>query len=257
MSASTSRFFPASNKSRQTAVSEAKFGRAGGARPATSGVTGRGSRVCRDNRSAGQFHSISRQVKALRPHLKVPRDHIRACTRTTRFAGCRDDCSSSPSVSRVQARAAHVGVSQAWRRAVRTAGQCVMADELGLNVTRITVDPAAGGVVDWSRPSQAYRYNWDAPTARLLGETDSLVALAGGAAMWLHQPTEVTAANLREDDTLATSFLDPLATALFVVPSLACAHSCDAPPARSGRRWSSPTSPSISRSAACCRARAR
>lgn len=93
-----------------------------------------------------------------------------------------------------------------------------MADELGLNVTRIAFDPAIGGVVEWSRPSQAYRYYWDAPTARLLGETDALVALAGGVAMWLHQPTEVTAADLRDDDTLASSLLHPLATASFVVP---------------------------------------
>ena len=93
-----------------------------------------------------------------------------------------------------------------------------MVDALGLNVTRIAFDPDAGGVVEWSRPSLAYRYYWDAPTARLLGETDALVALAGGVAMWLHQPTEITAADLREDDTLATSLLHPLATQSFIVP---------------------------------------
>ena len=108
--------------------------------------------------------------------------------------------------------------SSAWRRAVRTAGQCVMADELGLNVTRIVFDPISGGLVDWSRPSLAYRYFYDSPTARLLGETDALVALAGGVALWLHQDTEVTAAELLEDDALATSFLSPLASQDFIVP---------------------------------------
>jgi hypothetical protein len=108
--------------------------------------------------------------------------------------------------------------SAAWRRAVRTAGQCVMADELGLNVSRVVFDPVSGGVVDWSRPSLAYRYFYDSPTARLLGETDALVALAGGVALWLHQDTEVTAADLLEDDALATSFLSPLATEDFIVP---------------------------------------
>lgn len=108
--------------------------------------------------------------------------------------------------------------SDAWRRAIRTAGQCVMADELGLKVTRIAFDPVSGGVVDWTRPSLAYRYYWDAPTARLLGETDALVALAGGVALWLHQPTEITAADLRADDTLANSFLLPLSTQHFIVP---------------------------------------
>lgn len=108
--------------------------------------------------------------------------------------------------------------SGAWRRAVRTAGQCVMADELGLNVTRIVFDPVSGGVVHWSRPSLAYRYFYDSETARLLGETDALVALAGGVALWLHQDTEVTAADLLEDDALATSFLSPLAAQDFIVP---------------------------------------
>lgn len=93
-----------------------------------------------------------------------------------------------------------------------------MADALGLKVTRIKFDPASGGVVDWSRPSLAYRYFYDSPTARLLGETDALVALAGGVAMWLHQSTELTASDLREDDALANSFLLPLSTQDFIVP---------------------------------------
>jgi hypothetical protein len=118
------------------------------------------------------------------------------------------------------ARAAGAAVlspwSGAWRRAIRTAGQCVMADELGLKVTRIEFDPVSGGVVDWSRPSLAYSYFYDAQTARLLGETDALVALAGGVALWLHQPTEVTAEDLREDDTVANSFLLPLTAGAFI-----------------------------------------
>jgi len=108
--------------------------------------------------------------------------------------------------------------SPTWRRAVSSAGHCVMARLLDLKVTRLDFDPAAGGVVEWAHASAAYPALRVAPVPRGVAETDALVALAGGVALWLYAAPEVTADDIRAGDVVAEEFLLDVFDQWFVVP---------------------------------------
>ena len=108
--------------------------------------------------------------------------------------------------------------SPTWRRAVYAAGQCGMARVLDLKITRLDFDPAAGGVVEWAHASAAYPALRVAPVPRNVAETDALVALAGGVALWLYAAPEVTADDIRAGDILAEEFLLDVFDQWFVVP---------------------------------------